>query len=50
MEVNVNLLQQFAEFLRISFTDTGIGINSNSDNQQLAEELHKYVIRKFKTT
>ena len=31
-------------------THTGTGINSNSDseNQQLAEELHKPIIRKFK--
>ena len=51
MVINVDLLQWFIKILikKSSNTQKGTGINSvvSSENKQLAEELHKPIVRKF---
>ena len=46
------LLQWATVFFDKTFADTdigtGTGINSNSENQKLGEDLHKKIIRKFR--
>ena len=42
------VLKFFDEKSAATHTGTGINSNSDSENQQLAEELHKPIIRKFK--
>ena len=46
-DIKVGLLQWVTNFL-IKSAITNIGTEVNSENQQLAEELHEPLIRKFK--
>ena len=47
VDINVDLLQWFINFL-IKKTSGGASKNEFMSNKELAEELHKLIIRKFK--
>ena len=46
MSINVDMLQWYTNFLIKKTSGSGIK-NENMLNKQLAEELHKLIIRKF---
>ena len=47
MDINMDVLQFFTNFLMKITCDSGLG-NENISNKELTEELHKPIIRKCK--